>query len=65
MKTVVQEQEAQSTAQTISREQKSRQQAVSEVRIHPKPQPVTASAQSATDNYESCLDLAALFLPRG
>jgi len=63
LKTVVEEQEVQSTAQVISREQKSRP--VSEVSFHQKPQPQASGAQSKTECFESCLDLAAEFLGRG
>lgn len=65
MKTVVEEQEVQSVVQPISREQKNRTQAVSEVRVHQKPRPEIADAQSKTECFESCLDISALFLPRG
>jgi hypothetical protein len=65
LKTVVEEQEIQSTVQAISHDQRGRELAAREVRPQQKPKPAPAGAQSSTDFYESCLDLSAQFLARG
>jgi hypothetical protein len=65
LKTVIEEQETQVTGQAIAREQESRELAVPVVRIQPVARPATTDTQSKVDCYESCLDLSALFLPRG
>lgn len=65
MKTLVEEQEMQSTIQTPVRDQRSRELAVRELHMHQEPKTVAAAAKPSADCYENCLDLAALFLPRG
>ena len=65
MKTVIEEQETQITAKAIPHEQISREQAVRSVRHQQAPSPAPNGAQAKVDCYESCLDLSALFLPRG
>lgn len=65
MKTVLEEKEMQSTAQVKPQAQKGREMAVREIRVEQKPKTAPVNAQSSTDCYESCLDISALFLPRG
>lgn len=65
MKTVIEEQEIQSTTQAAVRDQKSRELAVRELHVDQKPKTAAAAAKPSPDCYESCLDLSALFLPRG
>jgi len=65
LKTVIEEEVISSTTQVKPQEQKGREAAAREVRFEQKPKPAPARAQSSTDCYESCLDLSALFLPRG
>ena len=65
MKTFVEETEIESTAQVVSRDQKHRENVVREIRVPQRPRHESAGAQSKTDVYESCLDIAATFLPRG
>ena len=63
MKTVIEEQETQ--AQAVAQEPRKRDLAAPSVRVQQAPKPETMSAQPNVDCYESCLDLSALFLPRG
>ena len=63
MKTIVEEQETQAIGQAISHIEISRPAVVKVARI-PAGTETTAS-QAKADTYESCLDLAALYLGRG
>jgi len=63
VKTLVDEQEVQSSPE-IKRDERVRQVAPAVMVSQKKPVPAT-SADKQTDCYESCLDLAALFLGRG
>ena len=66
MKTLVDEQEVQSSAPAITQDAKPRQAAQAVVWSQSKAEPKTPAVVPAqVDCYESCLDLAALFLPRG
>jgi hypothetical protein len=65
LKTVIEEQQTQVTGQAVAREPKKRELAVPSVHVQQAPKPETMSAQPKVDCYESCLDLSALFLPRG
>jgi hypothetical protein len=65
LKTLVEEQEIQSITQAAVRDQKSREVAVREFHVHQQTKTATAAAKPLADCYESCLDLSALFLPRG
>jgi hypothetical protein len=64
LKTVIEEQGTQA-GQTVAQEPKKRELAVPSVRVQQAPKPENLSAEPKVDCYESCLDLAALFLPRG
>ena len=65
MKTVIEEQETQATGQAVAQEPRKRELAVPSVSVQQAPKPEAISAQPKVDCYESCLDLSALFLPRG
>jgi hypothetical protein len=64
LKTIVDEQEMQSSVQEITKVKKIPQPAVPLVRV-PHKQPATTVAPAEVVTQESCLDLAALFLARG
>lgn len=64
MKTLVEEQEMQSSAQPITQE-RSAQTIVRAVSRLPESKPCAIETPSNVDGYESCLDLAAEFLARG
>lgn len=61
MKTIIEERETQVNEQAISRNQGG--QPAKAVRIQDKAEAIVTQAK--VDTYESCLDLAALFLGRG
>jgi len=65
LKTVIEEQETQVAGQAVAPEQKKRELAVPSARVQQTPKPAAVSAEPKVDCYGSCLDLAALFLPRG
>ena len=64
MKTLVEEQEIQSSTQPITQE-RSAQTIVRAVPRLPESKPRTIETSSNVDGYERCLDLAAEFLARG
>lgn len=63
MKTLVEEQEVQSSSPVVSQNMRAPQPRI-EKQINAEAKP-SVVAQAQVDCYESCLDLAALFLPRG
>jgi hypothetical protein len=63
VKTTVEEQETQESGQAISHVESSRPAAVKVARIPAGTE--TTAPQARADTYESCLDLAALYLGRG
>jgi len=66
VKTLVAEQEVQSSGAAITQDARPRQATQEVIRSQSKAEPKTpAVAQAQVDCYESCLDLSALFLPRG
>jgi len=65
LKTVIEEQQTQTAGQAVAQEPRKRELSVPSVRVEQAPKPESISAQPKVDCYESCLDLAALFLPRG
>jgi len=65
LKTIVDEQEMQSSVQEITKVKRIPQPAVPLVRVPHKQEPATTVAPAEVVTQESCLDLAALFLARG
>jgi len=66
VKSLVAEQEVQSSSPAVTQDAKPRQAAQEVIRSQSKAEPKTpAVAPAKVDCYESCLDLAALFLARG
>jgi hypothetical protein len=65
LKTIVDDQEMQSSVQAITKVKKIPQPAVPLVRVPHQQKPATTVAPAEVVTQESCLDLAALFLARG
>jgi hypothetical protein len=63
VKTIVEEQETQASGQATSHIESRRPEVVKVARIPAGTE--TAAPQAKADTYESCLDLAALYLGRG
>jgi hypothetical protein len=65
LKTIVDEQEMQSSVQEITKVKKIPQRAIPLVRVPHQQEPAATVAPAQVATQESCLDLAALFLARG